>query len=163
MTDEAIIHTSIDDTLVENDKTEIKTIHGYSYHQNVLKMLVLDAAIHYPHMKFTLREICEFRDLPLSKVQKMVSIWCTRKYRYFTRLKKRTSNHENVYKIRKAAITYYLKYKKRFDRGFDLNLKRRYPIKVQIYAHINGYGRERGLTDEHLPTIVLPPSTLGIK
>jgi hypothetical protein len=89
------------------DITEYKPIHphasGYSYHGNVLKALFLDACFHYPYLKFTLREISEFAGLPLYKVLVMVSKWNRRGYRYLTKLKKRTSAHENIYKMRKCS------------------------------------------------------------
>ena len=138
-------------------KKEDTSIHpyasGYSYHGNVLKALFLDGYFHYPYMQFTLREVCEFAGFPLYKVQVMVSKWNRRGYRYLTKLKKRTSAHENVYKMRKCSYMYYVLYKKHMRRNFDLNLKRRYPKKVTIYAHINGCGRRMGLTDEDLPEI----------
>jgi hypothetical protein len=136
---------------------EDKPIHpfasGYSFHGNVLKALFLDACFHYPYMQFTLRQVCEFAGLPLFKVQVMVSKWNRRGYRYLTKLKKRTSAHENVYKMRKCSYMYYVLYKKQMRKGFDLNLKRRYPKRVEIYVHINGCGRRMGLTDEALPKI----------
>jgi len=72
---------------------------GVSYRCNVLKMQVIGAAIHYPYQRFTLREICEFRGLPLKKVQDIVSKWNRRHYSYFTKLNKRTHKHENIYKL----------------------------------------------------------------
>jgi hypothetical protein len=92
------------------DITEEKVIYptatGYSFHCNVLKMQFLHAAIHHPDDRFTLRQVCEFRNLPLKKVQDMVSLWNRRKYRYLSRLPKRTSKHENVYELRKCAVKY---------------------------------------------------------
>jgi hypothetical protein len=144
---------ALKDIMIKEDKPIHSYASGYSYHGNVLKALFLDAAFHYPNMQFTLREVCEYAGLPLFKVQVMVSKWNHRKYRYMTKLKKRTSNHENVYKMRKCSYMYYLVYKKHMRRKFDLNLKRRYPKRVEIYAHINGCGRRMGLTDEALPKI----------
>lgn len=138
---------------------EDKPIHpyasGYSYHGNVLKALFLDACFHYPYMQFTLKQVCEFANLPYKKIQVMVAKWNMRKYRYLTKLKKRTSNHENVYKLRKATYAYYLAYKKRLRLGFDLNLQRPQPRRVQIYVSINGHGRRMGLTNDSLPEISL--------
>ena len=138
---------------IEEEKVIFPTATGYSYHGNVLKALFLDAAFHYPDIKFTLREVCEFAGLPLYKMRIMVSKWNHRKYRYMTKLKKRTSNHENVYKLRKAAYVYYLVYKKRMCKNFDLNLHRPQPRKVEIYVSINGHGRRMGLTNDALPEI----------
>ena len=87
------------------EDTQFPYATGYSYYFNVLKAQLIEAAIHYPSTRFTLRQLCEFRDLPLYKVQVMVSKWNHRGYPYFTKLKKRTSNHENVYKLRKYAVT----------------------------------------------------------
>ena len=95
---------------IEEEKVIFPTATGYSYHCNVLKMQFLHAAIHYPDDRFTLRQVCEFRNLPLKKVQDMVSIWNRRKYRYLTKLPKRTSKHENVYKLRKCAVKYTIAY-----------------------------------------------------
>jgi hypothetical protein len=141
--------------ITKEDKPMYSCATGISYHGNVLKALFLDACYHYPYDKFTLREICNFGGLPLFKVQVMISKWNHRKYRYMTKLKKRTSNHENVYKLRKAAYVYYLIYKKRILLGFDLNLHRPQPKRVEIYASINWYGRQMGLTSDSLPEIAL--------
>ncbi len=141
------------------DITEDKPLHpyasGYAYHFNVLKALFLDACFHYPYDKFTLREVCEFAGLPLQKVRVMVAKWKMYHYPYLTQMKKRTSQHENVYKVRKYAYTNYFQYKKRMRLGFDLNLHRQYPRKAQIYVSINGCGRRMGLTNEALPGISL--------
>ena len=108
---------------IEEEKVIFPTATGYSYHCNVLKMQFLHAAIHYPDDIFTLRQVCEFRNLPLKKVQDMVSIWNRRKYRYLTKLPKRTSKHENVYKLRKCAVKYTIAYIHNYNLGFDLNKK----------------------------------------
>jgi hypothetical protein len=150
---ENLIHALKD--ITTEDKPLYPYASGYSYHGNVLKALFLDACYHYPKLKFTLREVCEFGGLPYKKVQVMVAKWNMRGYRYLTKLKKRTSKHENVYKMRKAAYKYYLIYKKQMRLGFDLNLHRPQPKKVEIYAHINWYGKRMGLTSDALPEISL--------
>jgi hypothetical protein len=147
---ENLIHALKDITA---DKPNYKCASGYAYHFNVLKALFFDAAFHYPDIKFTLRQICEFGNLPLYKVRVMVSKWKLYDYPYLTQLPKRTSNHEIVYKLRKPAYRSYFEYKKRLRLGFDLNLQRPQPRRVQIYASINGHGRRMGLTDEDLPEI----------
>lgn len=130
------------------------TATGYSYHCNALKMQFLQGCIHYPFQHFTLRQICEFKGLSLKKVQDMVSIWNHRKYRYLTKLKKRTSNHENVYKLRKYAVKSCIAYIHNYNKKFDLNRKKNHkPKKVDTYVSINGHGRLMGLTDVDLPKI----------
>ena len=126
---------------------------GYSYYFNVLKAQLIEAAIHYPSTRFTLRQLCEFRDLPLYKVQVMVSKWNHRDYPYFTKLKKRTSNHENVYKLRKYAVATYIAYKRRLSFNFDLNLHSSIPKKMALYVNINRYGKEMGLQMSDLPDV----------
>jgi hypothetical protein len=126
---------------------------GYSYYFNVLKAQVIEAAMHYPSDRFTLRQLCEFRDLPLFKVQVMVSKWFHNGYPYFTKLKKRTSNHENVYKLRKYAVKSYIAYKRRLSLNFDLNLHRVVPKKMALYVNINRYGKEMGLGMSDLPDV----------
>jgi hypothetical protein len=126
---------------------------GYSFYFNVLKAQVIEAAIHYPFDRFTLRQLCEFRDLPLFKVQVMVSKWFHNGYSYFTKLKKRTSNHENVYKLRKYAVKSYIAYKRRLSKNFDLDLHRASPKKMRLYVNINRYGKEMGLQISDLPDV----------
>ena len=138
---------------ITEDKPNYKCASGYAYHFNVLKALFFDAAFHYPDIKFTLRQICEFGNLPLYKVRVMVSKWKLYDYPYLTQLPKRTSNHEIVYKLRKPAYLSYFEYKKRLCLGFDLNLQRPQPRRVQIYVSINGHGRQMGLTEDALPKI----------
>ena len=128
---------------------------GVSYRCNVLKMQLIGAAIHYPCQKFTLRELCTFRGLPLKKSQDIVSKWNRRHYPYFTKLQKRTAQHENVYKLRKYAITSYLEYLKRFRHGLELNLQRPHTKKVEIHVRINRHGGKMGLTKSDLPEIKL--------
>jgi hypothetical protein len=141
---------------IEEEMIIFPTATGYSYHCNVLKMQFLHAAIHYPDDRFTLRQVCEFRNLPLKKIQDVVSIWNRRKYRYLTKLSKRTSKHENVYKLRKCAVKYTIAYIHNYKLGFDLNKKRGHkPKKVEIYVSINGHGRKMGLKPKDVPDIVL--------
>jgi len=141
---------------ITEEKVIFPTATGYSYHCNVLKMQFLHAAMHYPDDRFTLRQVCEFRDLPLKKVQDMVSVWNKRKYKYLTKLPKRTSNHENVYKLRKCGVKYCIAYIHNYKRNFDLNKKIGHkPKKVEIYVSINGHGRKMGLKKSDLPQIIL--------
>jgi hypothetical protein len=139
---------------LQTEKVIFPKATGYSYHFNALKMQFLQGCIHYPCQHFTLRQICEFIGLSLKKVQDMVSIWNRRKYRYLTKLKKRTSNHENVYKLRKYAIVSCIAYTHNFYRGFDLCRKKNHESKkVNTYVSINGHGRRMGLKDADLPEI----------
>jgi hypothetical protein len=111
-------------------------------------------SISMDYQHFTLREISEFKGLPLKKIQDMVSIWNHRNYRYLTKLKKRTSSHENVYKLRKYAIKSSIAYIHNYNTKFDLNRKKNHkPKKVDTYVSINGHGRLMGLTDVDLPEI----------
>jgi len=139
---------------IQEEEAIFPTATGYSYHFNALKMQFLYGCINYQYQHFTLREICEFKGLPLKKVQDMVSIWNHRKYRYLTKLKKRTSNHENVYKLRKYAIVSCIRYLNNYNKNLDLSMKRNHKYKkVEIYVSINGHGRRMGLTDADLPEI----------
>jgi hypothetical protein len=126
---------------------------GYSYHRNVLKELFFNAAVHYPKIRFTLNEVCEYGNLPVKKIRVMVSKWKLYGYPYLSELRKRTSKTEIVYKLRKAAYVYHLKYKNAMGKGFDLNLRQ--PKKTKIYVHINGCGRRIGLDESALPVISL--------
>jgi len=139
---------------IQEEEAIFPTATGYSFHFNALKMQFLHGCIHYPYQHFTLRQICEFKGLPLKKVQDMVSIWNARGYRYLTKLKKRTSNHENVYKLRKYAVVSCIRYLNNYNKNLDLNMKRGHKYKkVEIYVSINGHGRRMGLTDADLPKI----------
>jgi len=147
-------------SLIEAMKSiqEDKVIHpyasGYSFRRNVLKMQFIQAAIHYPSDRFTLKQVCEYRGLPLKKVQDMVSVWNKRGYRYLTKLPKRTCKHENIYKLRKVAIVSCLGYINMYKHGFTLNLHKWHkPEKAEIYVGINGCGRRMGLTNDALPEI----------
>jgi hypothetical protein len=154
---ESLVNALKDTT--KEDQPMYKYASGYAYHGNVLKALFFDAAFRYPSLKFTLRDICEFGNLPLYKVRVMVSKWNRRGYPYLTKLKKRTAMHENVYKLRKYAYSSYFQYKKRLSLGFDLNLQRPQPKKVEIYVSINDRGRRMGLTSDALPDIPLAHKT----
>ena len=139
---------------LQTETVSFPTATGYSFHFNALKMQFLHGCIHYPYQHFTLRQICEFKGLPVKKVQDMVSIWNARGYRYLTKLKKRTSNHENVYKLRKYAVVSCIRYLNNYNKNLDLNMKRGHKYKkVEIYVSINGHGRLMGLTDVDLPKI----------
>ena len=140
-------------TAIKKDKPSFQYATGYNFYGNVLKSLVIEAAIHYPSDRFTLRQLCEFRDLPLCKVQVMVSKWNHRGYPYFTKLKKRTSAHENVYKLRKYAVTSYIAYKRRLSFSFDLNLHNNKPRKMALYVNLNKWGRKMEMKMEDLPDI----------
>jgi hypothetical protein len=135
------------------DKPNFQYATGYNFYGNVLKSLVIEAAINYSSDRFTLRQLCEFRDLPLFKVQVMISKWNHRGYPYFTKLKKRNSNHENVYKLRKYAVTSYIAYKRRLSCNFDMNLHRAVPKRMALYVNINRYGKEMGLQMSDLPDV----------
>ena len=138
---------------LQKKKPDFQYATGYNFYGNVLKSLVIEAAINYSSDRFTLRQLCEFRNLPLFKVQVMVSKWNHRGYPYFTKLKKRTSNHENIYKLRKYAVTSYIAYKRRLSCNFDLNLHRAVPKKLALYVNINRYGKEMGLQMSDLPDV----------
>ena len=153
---------SLSQALEDIEKQPVKQFpyaSGVSYRCNVLKMQVIGAAINYPHQKFTLREICEFRGLPHKKVQDIVSKWNRRHYPYFTKLQKRTAKHENVYILRKYAVTSYLEYVKRFKNSYELSLQKAVPKKTEIYVRINSHGGRMGLTESDLPKIKLTDET----
>jgi hypothetical protein len=144
---------------------------GYSFRCNALKFLIFDAIYHYPHEVFTLKQICEFRNLPRDKVKSIVSRWKKRGYPYLSELPKRLAHNEIRYKARKALYVYHRKYLNALVKGFELNfkIKRRHRLprpdgvkydsairalrRVDSYARINSWGREMGLKQEDVPDL----------
>jgi len=66
--------------------------------------------------------------------------YITGNYSYIKRLNKKSKSGKYRYKINKGGIVAYLQYKRRIEAGFDLNLHKRFPERVNSYSGITKQG-----------------------
>ncbi len=112
-----------------------------TYHKfNFLKFRILEVLVKaYPYT-LNCKEIADKGDIELKKVADALNHYIAGNYSYVKRLNKKSKSGKYRYKIDKKGIVAYLQYKRRIENGFDLNLHRRFPERVESYSGITKQG-----------------------
>jgi len=100
---------------------------------NAAKMRIMEATYqHFPSALST-KEIARLTGMEHGKVSRLLTHYHYHNYHYFRRLKKKDINGGYRYKINKKGIKAYFTFVLRVHQGFDLNLNRLTPVKMETY------------------------------
>src|SRR5665647_943647 len=100
---------------------------------NAAKMRIMEATYqHFPSALST-KEIARLTGMEHGKVSRLLSHYHYHNYRYFRRLKKKDINGGYRYKINKKGVKAYFTFVLRIKQGYDLNLNRTTPVKMETY------------------------------
>jgi hypothetical protein len=100
---------------------------------NVAKMRIMEATYqNYPSALST-KEIAKITGMEHGKVSRLLTHYHYHNYHYFRRLKKKDSNGGYRYKINRKGLKAYFAFVLRIKQGYDLNLNRQIPIKMETY------------------------------
>jgi len=103
---------------------------------NAAKMRIMEATYqHFPSALST-KEIARLTDMEHGKVSRLLTHYHYHNYHYFRRLKKKDINGGYRYKINKKGIKAYFTFVLRVHQGFDLNLNRPTPVKMETYKEL---------------------------
>lgn len=93
----------------------------------------------YP-ASLTCKEIADKGNIELKKVADALNHYTAGNYSYITRLNNKSNEGKYRYKINHSGTGDYLQYKHRVKLGFDLNLHRRVPRRIDSYYGITKKG-----------------------
>lgn len=100
---------------------------------NTAKMIIMEAMYKsYPN-SVSSKEIVKVTGMEKGKVSRLLSHYHYHNYHYFRRLKKKDIDGSYRYKINKKGIKTYFAFVLRVHQGYDLNLKKKTPMKMETY------------------------------
>lgn len=127
---------------------------GYAHRYNSQKARILDALYHFYPDWITNNIIAEYTGQEVHIIESAVSAWFSKHYKYCSRrLVKDFPGKQYEFKLRKFGMRSLLAYKRRIEKGFDLNCNRNYPVRIDKYVVLNENGRNMSLNEDELPDI----------
>jgi hypothetical protein len=127
---------------------------GYSHRYNVQKARILEALYHYYPNWITNNIIAGYTGQEVHIIESAVSAWFSKHYKYCSRrLVKDFPGKQYEFRLRKFGMKSLLSYKRRIEKGFDLNCNRNYPVKLDKYIVLNKIGNDMSLNEDELPDI----------
>lgn len=100
---------------------------------NVAKMRIMEAVYGQYPKSVSVKEIAKVTGMEQNKVSRLLSHYHYHNYRYFRRMKKKDIDGSYRYKITKKRVKTYFSFVLRIKQGYDLNLNRPTPVKMETY------------------------------
>lgn len=109
---------------------------GYYHTFNTLKYRIMSAAFSLYPKPFTANDVARITGLESARISKALTHYHVHNLHYFRRLKVKAPDQCHRYILNKKGKKTYISLIRRIKLGFDLNLKKHTPIKMETYAGI---------------------------